>query len=121
MLIRQKILAITVSLIILFTIIHLIKKRKLREEFSWLWIITGIGIFVFAIWNQLLEHISILIGAVLPVSTLFFCGIVFLLCISLHFSVKISDLTNKLKDVVQRVAVMDLYISELREEIKKKD
>lgn len=118
MLLRQKIMAVTVSLIILFTIIHLVRKRKLREEFSWLWILTGISILILAIWYQLLDYVSVLIGAFLPVSTLFFFGIIFLLCISLHFSVKISELTNRLKDVSQKVAIMELYVNELKESPK---
>ncbi|MDD3225580.1 MAG: DUF2304 domain-containing protein [Clostridium sp.] len=118
MTLRQKVLAVTVSIIILITIIDLVRKRKLREEFSWLWIATGVVILVLAIWYQLLEYITVFIGAVLPVSTLFFFGIVFLILISLHFSVKISELTTKVKDVSQRVAILDTYIDDLKKKIQ---
>ncbi len=102
----QKIFALSVSIIILVIIIELVRRRKLREEYSLLWIITGISIIVLSSWYKLLLFITKMIGAVLPTSTLFLFSVLFLILISLHFSVKISMLTDKLKDVTQDVALL---------------
>lgn len=119
MLLRQKMLAAIFGIIILYTIVQLVRNKKLREEFSWLWIITGISIFILGLWSKGLELLSFLIGAVLPISTLFFCGIIFLVCISLHFSVKVSELTDKTKNLAQKIALLEATIQEIND--KKKD
>jgi hypothetical protein len=90
----------------------------LREEYSWLWIITAVTILVLSIWFGLLEWLTYLIGAVVPVSTLFMFGIVFLLIINIYFSMKISTLTTQVKNLAQRLAMLDSYLQELRAELR---
>ena len=38
---RQKIFAVLACLAIIVFIIEMVRRRKLREEYSWLWILTG--------------------------------------------------------------------------------
>ncbi|MBI5376442.1 MAG: DUF2304 domain-containing protein [Candidatus Schekmanbacteria bacterium] len=102
----QKIFALVVSVLILIVIVELVRRRRLREEYSFLWIITGITLIILSLWYRLLVFITHAIGAVLPTSTLFLFGLLFLVMISLHFSVKISKLTDQLKDVAQEVAIL---------------
>jgi len=113
---QQKVLAISLSIGLLILIFELVRRRKLREEYSWLWMLTGVIIFVLGIWYDLLLFITHLVGAVLPTSTLFFFGIFFLVLINLYFSVKVSTLTNQIKKLAQRQAVIDNYIEEHRKE-----
>jgi len=47
---RQKIFAFMLAVIILVAIFELVRKRKLREEYSWLWIITGFSILL-VVWR----------------------------------------------------------------------
>jgi hypothetical protein len=105
---NQKTVAIVVSLFVLVLIIDLVRKRKLREEYSVLWILTGIGIVVLASWYGLLKKITTLIGAVLPTSTLFFFALIFLILLSLQFSVRISSLQNQMKELTQRMALLEV-------------
>jgi len=106
----QKIFALLVSIVILVIIVELVRRRKLREEYSVLWIITGISIIVLSSWYKLLLLVTNLIGAVLPTSTLFLFSLLFLILISLHFSVRISMLNDKLKDVSQEIALINAKI-----------
>ncbi|MBI5789491.1 MAG: DUF2304 domain-containing protein [Candidatus Schekmanbacteria bacterium] len=105
---RQKIVAILISLFILGIIIELVRRRKLREEYSWLWLLTGVTLLVFSVWYDLLVAITHLIGAVLPTSTLFFFGLIFLILINLHYSLKISQLTNQVKNLAQKIALLEI-------------
>jgi hypothetical protein len=92
----------------------MVRRRRLREEYSWLWIITGVAIFVLSAWFGLLEWLTHLIGAVIPVSTLFVFGILFLVVTNIYFSVKVSTLTTQVKNQAQRLAILDSYVRELR-------
>jgi hypothetical protein len=105
---QQKIVAITISVSILLLILELVRKRRLREEYSVLWILTGIAIVVLSLWYGLLQKITSLIGAGLPTSTLFFFALIFLILVSLQFSVKISDLSNQVKEMAQKMALLEV-------------
>lgn len=113
--IRNKVVALVVGVWMLLLIIELVRRRKLREEYSWLWLMTGGGILLLTVWFDLLKWVTHLVGAVTPSSTIFLFAFLFLIFISLHFSVVISKLTERNKDLVQRYALLE---SELRE-IKK--
>ena len=109
---RQKALAILLSVGLIILIFELVRRRKLREEYSWLWMLTGVVVFVLAIWHNLLLSISRLLGIALPASTIFLFGGFFLILINLYFSVKISTLTTQVKELVQRQAILDSRINE---------
>jgi hypothetical protein len=118
MTLRQQAFALVLSIGLLIFIVEMVRRRKLREEYSWLWIITAVTILVLSIWFGLLEWLTYLIGAVVPVSTLFMFGIVFLLIINIYFSMKISTLTTQVKNLAQRLAMLDSYLQELRAELR---
>lgn len=117
---RQKILAILLSVGLVILIFELVRRRKLREEYSWLWMLTGVVIFVLAVWHGLLLFISRLLGIALPASTIFLFGGFFLILINLYFSVKISTLTTQVKELVQRQAILDSRINEQHRNYKEK-
>lgn len=106
MLLRQKVFAIALSIGLIILIFELVHRRKLREEYSWLWMLTGVAIFILALWHGLLVFITRLIGAALPASALFFFGVFFLIIINLYFSVKLSTVTDQLNKVTQELALL---------------
>ena len=54
MLIQQKLFSVLASCLIIGAIIYLVKKGKLKEEYSWLWLLTGIIILTLVLWYDLL-------------------------------------------------------------------
>ncbi len=106
MFIRQQVVAITIAVIIFITIIELVRRRKLKEEYSWLWLVTGGGLFVFAVWSDLLKAVTRFIGAGISTSTIFFFGIIFLIVLNLYFSIVISSFANQIKNLGQELALL---------------
>jgi hypothetical protein len=104
---RQKILAAACGIGLLLTIIELVRRRRLKEEYSVLWIVAGIAIVIIGLNYALLERITNFIGAGLTSSTLFFFGIFFVLALSLQFSVKISRLETQVKNLAQELAIVN--------------
>ena len=103
---RIKIVTFVICIAMLLLVVDLVRRRKLREEYSQLWFATWFGILVLMVWFDLLKWISHFIGAVSNVSTLFLFAFMFLILISLHFSVVISKHTNRLKDLSQQYAIL---------------
>jgi len=103
---QQKLFAVFAGLFIFVVIIRLVKNRKLREEYSWLWLLTGCGILVLVLWYDALLLLTALIGAVLPTTTLFIFAILFLVFIALHFAIRISLLTDQVKNLAQQISLL---------------
>jgi hypothetical protein len=112
--IRNKVVALVFGIGMLIIIIDLVRRRKLREEYSWLWLMTGAGILLLSLWFDLLKWVTHLVGAITPSSTIFLFAFLFLIFISLHFSVVISKLTDRNKELAQRYALLENEVRELK-------
>lgn len=98
--------ALVTSLVVFLLILELVRRRRLREEYSWLWLLTGAMMVVLVVWYRLLLAITWLIGAVSPVTTLLLFSSLFLLAIAVHYSVIISTLTTRVKNLSQELALL---------------
>ena len=106
MTVKQQIFSILVSLAVFFFTIDLVRKKRLREEYSLLWLGTSVLMLVLIIRYDWLLALTALIGAVLPTTTLFLGSILFLVLLAVQFSIKISNLSNQVKDLVQENALL---------------
>jgi hypothetical protein len=106
--VRIRILTIGGALAVLLMVIELVRRRKLKEEYSVLWVFTAVFILLVSIWFSLLSKVTEAIGAISPASTLFFFGLLFCLVLLLHFSVRISSLERRLTALVQEVGLLSV-------------
>ena len=106
MLFHQKIFAIVASILIMIIVVELVRRRRLREEYSWLWLLTGAVIILLVVWYDLLLFITHLIGAIAPTTTLFIFGLIFLMLISMHYSLQISRLSHQVKEMAQQLTLL---------------
>jgi hypothetical protein len=111
-----KILAIAGSGTVLIVVIELIRQGKLKERYSLLWLLAGGILLILSSSRTLLEAVSRLLGIFYPPSFLFLLAFLFLLLITLHFSVVISGLSEKNKHLAQEIALLR---QEMQEEIRK--
>jgi len=106
MFLHQKIFAIVASILIMIIVVELVRRRRLREEYSWLWLLTGAVIILLVVWYDLLVYVTHLIGAIAPTTTLFIFGLLFLMLISLHYSLQISKLSHQVKEMAQQLTLL---------------
>jgi len=103
---RSRSLAIFGCLVLLAVIVDLVRRRRLKEEYSVLWVATAVVLLVMAAWYQLLGWITDAIGGVALSSTLFFMGLLFVFGMLLHFSVRVSALERRLTALIQEVGLL---------------
>jgi hypothetical protein len=108
----QRILILVLSLGILAFTIELIRRRRLREEYALLWILTGTVVLIFAMFPRMLYFLSELYG-LHHLTTLLFVTFLFLLTIILHYSTVISRITERETELAQRLAILEFKIQEL--------
>lgn len=105
---KTRALAIAGSLVLLLVVVDLVRRRKLKEEYSVLWVAAALVLLVMASWFQLLGWITDAIGGVALSSTLFFFALLFVFFMLLHYSVRISALERRFTALVQEVGLVGL-------------
>lgn len=113
---RQRAVALVIAAALVVLIFELVRRRKLREEYSWVWVGTAIGLAVLAVQQDLLLTLSRWIGSASVVSTLFLGAFLFVLALLLQFSVRLSRLTHRHRTLGQRLALLEEEVQRLREE-----
>lgn len=103
---HQTVFALAASLVAVTLIVELVRRRLLREEYSWLWMLTGAVMILLVVWYRLLLVLTTLVGAVTPLNTLLIFAVLFLFAIAVHYSVIISRLTAQVKNLAQEVALL---------------
>lgn len=103
---RQRIFAILAALSLMILIVELVRRRKLREDYSILWLVTGFGVMVLATSYRLQLWLTKLIGAVSSSTTVFGFAFLLLILISLYYSVRLSRMDDQIKTLSQQIALM---------------
>lgn len=111
---RSVILAIIASIFALVLVLELVRRRRLREEYSLLWLATAFVMLVFSAWRDLLHGLSALVGIVYPPNLLFLLASMFTLLLLLYFSTIITRLTQENKEIAQEVALLRHEVEQLR-------
>ncbi len=106
MTLHQQIFSLIGGLIIFILILNLIRLRRLREEYAWIWLLAGFIIFLGVVWYELLLFLVFLTGAKTPTNALFILSIIFLILINLFFSIKMSKLADEVKILAQELTLL---------------
>ena len=114
---RIRIIAILICILLVAYVFELVRRRHLSEEYSMGWLVAGSMMLILSISEDLLIWVSNLVGATLFTSTLFFFGLVFLVTICLHFSIRISALTNQVRTLTQHMGILHSEKQLLEEQI----
>ena len=104
---RISILAAVASAILLFGILELIRRGRLREKYAILWLATAVVLLALAIWREGLDTIAGWAGVNYAPAILFGIGALFVLVVLLHYSTVISKLADQNTRLAQKVALLE--------------
>ena len=99
-------IALLVSLTFLVLVLNLVRRGRLKEEYTPIWVVVAVGIMMLSLWSDLLRGITHFIGAWTSSSTLFFLGEMFLLVLCLNYAVRLSRLSTQVKVLAQELALL---------------
>ena len=103
---RAQMIAGFTAVIILVFVLELVRRRRLSEEYSLLWLFMTAGVAVLAFWSTALVSVTHLVGAHSANSVIFFFGLAFVMAVLLHFSVRLTRITENQKDLAQSIALL---------------
>ena len=101
------ILASAASIILLLAVLELVRRRRLREKYALLWILTAIVLLVLSLWRGLVDSIAIALGISYGPLITIAVGALFVLVVLLHYSTVISALTDRSAVLAQQVAMLE--------------
>jgi hypothetical protein len=105
----QRIVVATMGGGIILATFEMVRRRKLKEEYSLLWFLTGCVILLFSIFPDVLYWLSEQLH-LYHLTTMLLVAFGFLLCIVLHYSTVISRLSEHEKELAQKVAILSWYM-----------
>jgi hypothetical protein len=109
-----QIAAITVSALLLFGVLELVRRKKLTEEYSFVWIVCAIALLVLSFARQFLERVALAAGIYYPPAALLLVLILFVFIASVSFSVVISRQRQQIERLIEDAALADERIRELQ-------
>ena len=104
---RIQTISILICVFLVVYVFELVRRKHLSEEYSMGWLVTGTLMLILSVSEDALRWVSELVGATLFTSTLFFFGLLYLMAICLHFSIRISALTKQVRTLTQHVGILD--------------
>jgi len=104
----SRVVALVTAVLLFGAILECVRRRKLLEELTPIWITCAFAILALAISFDALIWITDLIGAWAPSSTVFFFGLAFLMAISLNYAVRLSTISTQVKHLAQELALLKM-------------
>ena len=87
---RIEIVALIVSIVLLIVVLELVRRRKLTEEYSFLWILSSLLLLALSVRREILHAVARWLGVYYPPIVLVMLLIVMVFVASLCFSVIVS-------------------------------
>lgn len=101
------------SLFFIFFVIELVRRGRLREQYSLLWLAVGIIMFIFSASTHLLFWTANLFGVKYAPSVLFLFGLICAFALLLHITVAISKHADRIIRLTQELAITQQRVQDL--------
>jgi hypothetical protein len=107
---RIQVVAIVAASGLILVLLDLVRRRRLLERYALLWLFSAVVLLALAIWRDLLADVADLIGVAYPPNALFLIAFGFVLVLLLHFSLAVSRMSDQIKVLAQRLALLDEHV-----------
>lgn len=111
---RTQVFVFLLGVGLLLFILETVRRRRLREQYSLLWILTALVMALAALFIRNVDRLSHAIGIYYPPAFLFLLAILLILVLQFHFSTVISSLREQNKSLTQDLGLLAAELRELR-------
>lgn len=98
-------LSILFSFIFVWFVLSLVRRRKLREQYSLMWIVLGLIIVSVSVQSHWLNALADALGIYYAPSLLFLIALLFCLAYLLHLTVALSKLSDRVVRLTQELSI----------------
>jgi heme A synthase len=108
-----RILIFLSGLFLFLIIFRLLRRKRLREELSVLWLLVSVSLTLGSVADLVVDPLAFALGINYPPALIFLIFFFIVVLTMFYFSVVVSDLKSKNKELSQKVALMEYRIREL--------
>ena len=106
-------------LVLLIFVLELVRRRRLREDYSLLWLGVFGVLFILSLFpRSLLETVAQFMGIAYAPTAFFVIGFGLTLLVMIQFSIVISRLTRENKQAAQHIALLNARLRELERQLE---
>lgn len=109
-----------ISLAFATTILYLIRKRKLKEQYALLWLLMSAIMMILSLFPSILDELAVRIDIFYAPSLLYLLSVVAILFILLHLTITVSSLTNRVVVLTQTLGLQEDRIQKLERQMAEK-
>lgn len=111
---RIQIVALTVSALLLLVVLELVRRRKLTEEYSFLWILSALALLILSARREILLAVAGWLGVSYTPILLVMALIVMMFVASLCFSVIVSRQRQQIERLIEETAILAAELRDLQ-------
>jgi len=111
---RVQILAIAASIVLLLVVLELVRRRRLVEEYSLLWVLAALALIGVSLRRDILDSTASWLNVHYPPAVLVLLLILIVFVASLCFSVILSRQQQQIERLIDETAILSAEIRELR-------
>jgi hypothetical protein len=109
-----QLVSIAVSGGLLALVIELVRRRRLTEEYSFIWIGCACALLALSLWRNVLDLTAAALGVHYPPAVLLLVLTFFVVLASLYFSVVVSRQRQQIERLVEDLALLDADVRALK-------
>lgn len=114
-------IAIAASIGLFIYISYLVRNKRIKEEYSLLWLFFSVVFILFSLWREGLESFAKLVGIAYPPAALFIILLLAVFLILIEFSRIISRLTDRSLALAQEIALLKMELDKVKSSGNMKD
>ncbi len=111
---RIQIVSLAVSVLLLLAVLELVRRRKLTEEYSLLWILSALALLALSMRREILYGVARWLGVSYQPIVLVMLLIVMMFVASLCFSVIVSRQRQQIERLIEETAILSAELRDLR-------
>ncbi|HKT79301.1 MAG TPA: DUF2304 domain-containing protein, partial [Vicinamibacterales bacterium] len=111
---RIEVAALAVSIALLLTVLELVRRGKLTEEYSFLWILSAVGLLALSLKRDILHTVARWLGVYYPPAVLLLFLVLMVFAASLWFSVIVSRQRQQIERLIEETAILSAELRDLR-------
>ena len=111
---RIQIVSIVGSVLIMGFVVELVRRRRLRVEYSILWLLSGACLIALSLFRDGLDRFGELVGVHYAPAAIFLAAMAFGVLLFVHLTTVITRLADQSVRLAQRIALLESRIDELQ-------
>jgi hypothetical protein len=113
-----RVLSIIVACLVLFVVLEMMRRRKLREKYAGVWLVVAVGVVVLAVIPQAAEFLAKITGVQTPSNFVFLLAGVVLALVALHLSTEVGHLEEEVRTSVEEIALLRCELEDSKRELE---